>query len=71
MPGTCDTCAFYLDLNLEPDVGECRRHPPRVQVWGPGQPEIERRSGSTEVLHNPGLWPEVFDHDWCGEYSPA
>ena len=56
----CKNCT-YIDYNKrakDPYNGFCKRYPPRFSV--------------TLRLDDPrvdGLWPRVFDTDWCGEFK--
>jgi hypothetical protein len=56
----CETCLFW---NQEDDMksGECRRHPPSVDVG--------YRSRENDELT--GVWPVTYRHDWCGEHKPS
>jgi hypothetical protein len=63
---TCATCPYWdepdLDDKFDEDEGrysQCRRRGPRLHA--PSCEELDR---------NPwwGIWPNVFEHDWCGEH---
>lgn len=56
---TCETCRYYDEHYIDPDVGFCRRHTPRLDDY------------SDQLEGTRGAWPIVESGDWCGEYAPV
>lgn len=59
MTDSCKTCKFYKQNGkwVNKANGVCRRFPPV-------------RAGSSTMIADPGTyWPEVQDHEWCGEFK--
>lgn len=57
----CKDCAYFHRDNY--DTGECRRCPPVVV---PG-----RLLQAGERNDDRGVWPEVPEDAWCGEFATA
>lgn len=71
MSATCETCRFFMKSEPQHVYGDCHRLPPQFGFYanfheeGYGgkriRVEIQRERG--------GVWPNISEDDWCGEYS--
>ena len=72
----CRICRYYAPLTLrevEEEIGQCRRHPPRknavkVSTMGVGIPGGKYAS-STSVTFPDDAFPWVPASLWCGEFA--
>lgn len=55
----CAFCKFYDKLGEETEIGECRRHAP-----------IPKAYDDEEIHVVDAYWPQVFENEWCGDFSP-
>lgn len=67
--GRCGTCKFLIRDDEHP---ECHRNPPVIVLWQickddiKADEDVDRRSSFRRSL---GVWPIVYDVDWCGEWQ--
>lgn len=61
MNETCDTCSTCFYYRPDNDtVGHCRIHPPTLVMLS---------TEDDDDVEQPGVWPQVQAHDWCGEHA--
>lgn len=67
MASICEECSCWKRCaNAETvDIGECRRHAPRLTIGHSAAVDLgEALASPTDVR----VWPLTFCDDWCGEF---
>lgn len=57
----CANCAHYVNLSAAKASGECRRYPPQVVTFDPGE-------DSETLIIKGDIFPRVSSTTWCGEH---
>ena len=67
----CETCRFFHKAEAQYIYGDCHRHPPQFNFTANFTEDgYERRRFKVEVSrHSNGVWPNVYQDEWCGEYQ--
>lgn len=74
MGDTCATCRFFLKHEPGHIYGDCHRLPPQfsfyANIYEPDSyGSSKRRIDITR--ERGGVWPNISQDDWCGEYAPT
>jgi hypothetical protein len=57
---SCETCRFWLLLNVGDKIGNCRRFPPAIHPYS-----------ASENCGTFSDWPTTSPSEWCGEYRES
>ncbi len=64
---SCEDCAYFRLINVDKEIGKCRRFPPQVFVR-----QYNPENQPSSHMHNSELktwWPIVNFYDWCGDFK--
>jgi len=71
--GTCATCRFFMKAEQQHIYGDCHRHPPQftfqANLYEPNGYGSSTRHRITIDRDRGGVWPNVSQDEWCGEYQ--
>lgn len=71
---TCETCRFFMKAEPQHIYGDCHRTPPQFTFHAnlyEQRDYASQRHRITIDRDRGGVWPNISQDEWCGEYQPT
>lgn len=72
--GSCECCRFFVKHDPQHVYGDCHRSPPQfgfyANIYEDSGYGGKQRSRIDITRERGGVWPNISQLDWCGEFRP-